>query len=373
MTINSTQKLGKLEALRGAAAFYVMLGHTFSNRLIVGGKDLSVLLDFGQEAVILFFVLSGFVIQYSFDRSKDKSFRLFFSKRFLRIYIPLLIVFLVNYIIVCFQKEYLFMPDWLELGGNIFMLQDAGALKPNVVCSFFLGNSPLWSLSYEWWFYMLFFFVATKYRNRASIIIYTLGIFAAASYLIYPNFINRILMYMSIWWVGADMARLYLNKIEISFKQLRFPLAVLLIEIAILSLNIYVNKEKLAQQLGYSTIGVSPYLEVRHFAFAFVSVTIALAWKKMKWLLFNKTIGLFEPFAKISFGVYISHWFLVAKATYLDFLIKNIYIRYTLYFAICFLFSYIVERKIYPYLSNKSLTRFRKREKEKNVLLGEFA
>ncbi|HEX2847994.1 MAG TPA: acyltransferase [Chitinophagaceae bacterium] len=366
------QKLTKLEALRGAAAFYVMLSHTFSNCLIIGGKDLSILMDFGQEAVILFFVLSGFVIQYSFERSKDKSFSVFFSKRFFRIYIPLVIVFLTNYILLCFQRGGIFNPDWLELTGNIFMLQDAEALKPNVICSFFLGNSPLWSLSYEWWFYMLFFLIATRYRKQASSIIYITGIIATASYLLYPNFVNRILMYMSIWWAGADMAMLYLRGAKIDFKSLRISLLVLLAEIVLLIMNVYFNKEKIANELGYSTIGVSPYLELRHFSFAFISVFAAIIWQKLHWVLFSRTVGLFEPFAKISFGVYISHWFLVAKASYLDGFVGNVYLRYTLYFGVCFCFSYIVERKIYPYFNNKFLNSMRHKEK-KPALANELA
>lgn len=367
------QKLAKLEALRGAAAFYVLLGHTFSNRLIIGGKDLSILMDFGQEAVILFFILSGFVIQYSFERSKDKSFRVFFSKRFFRIYIPLVIVFLTNYILACFQRGGMFNPDWLELMGNLFMLQDAEALKPNVICSFFLGNSPLWSLSYEWWFYMLFFLVATRYKKQASFIIYIVSIIATASYLIYPNFVNRILMYMSIWWAGADMAMLYLRGSKINFKSLRMPLLVLLTEIVFLVMNIYFNKEKIANQLGHSTVGISPYLELRHFSFAFISIFAAIIWQRIHWALFSKTIGVFEPFAKISFGVYISHWFLVVKASYLDDFIGNTYLRYTLYFAMCFCFSYIVERKIYPYFNNKFLNSMRHKGKEESVLTKELA
>lgn len=362
MKTPSSQKLAKLEALRGGAAFYVMLGHTFSDRLFIGGRNLSFLLDFGQEAVILFFILSGFVIQYSFERANDKSFTLFFAKRFLRIYIPLIIVFIVNYFLVCFQQRSIFYPDWMQLTGNILMLQDAGSLKPNVICGPFLGNSPLWSLSYEWWFYMLFFFIVSRNRKQASLIVYSIGLIAATTYFFYPNFINRILMYMIIWWIGADIAILYLNGRSISLRTLRGPLLALLATTLILILNAVFNKEKLAQQLGYSTIGVSPYLELRHFAFSFISILCAILWRNMKWIFFDKTIGIFGAFAKISFGVYISHWFLVAQASYLDGVVENGYLRYALYFAVCFLFSFVVERKIYPYLNNLILQPHKRKE-----------
>jgi peptidoglycan/LPS O-acetylase OafA/YrhL len=50
-------------------------------------------------------------------------------------------------------------PEWNTLLGNIFMLQDVISLKPNVISAVYMGNGVLWSLSYEWWFYILYCFV----------------------------------------------------------------------------------------------------------------------------------------------------------------------------------------------------------------------
>lgn len=88
------KRLEKLEAIRGFAAIYVVFYHLFASGIVIFGVNLSFLFRFGQEAVILFFLLSGFVIYHSFIKSKDHSnFKVFFWKRFLRIYIPLIIVF----------------------------------------------------------------------------------------------------------------------------------------------------------------------------------------------------------------------------------------------------------------------------------------
>ena len=180
-------------------------------------------------------------------------------------------------------------------------------------------------------------------------------------------------MYLMIWWVGADMALLYLKGLSISFRTVYKPLLFLLAAICILVLNVYFNKEKLADQLGHSSIGISPYLELRHFSFAAVVIAGAIVWKHWQWIFFDKTVGLFEPFAKISFGVYISHWFLVAEATYLDGLIENRSMKYVAYFIICFLFAYMVERKIYPYLSGKTLVISRKMNGRIKAVVGRFA
>jgi peptidoglycan/LPS O-acetylase OafA/YrhL len=218
------KKLTKLEAIRGFAAVYVVFHHTFSKGLFIFGKDISFFFRFGQEAVILFFFLSGFVIQFAYTKSKDKSFKTFFLKRFLRIYIPLVCVYIANYFVVTFSKTQLPDINVKELVGNIFMLQDISALKPNVICDPFMGNAPLWSLSYEWWFYMIFIVVVTKVKHNTSLIIYVIGTVAALTYLVYPNFINRELMYLIIWWIGTDMAKLHLNQSEVTFKSLKVPI-----------------------------------------------------------------------------------------------------------------------------------------------------
>lgn len=334
-------KITKLEAIRGLAAVYVVVHHTFSDGLRIKGFNLTPLISFGQEAVILFFLLSGFVIQYAYLRSKDKSFKTYFFKRFLRIYIPLLCVFVANYFIAA---AYTKPMDWFTLAGNLLMLQDISFLKPNVICDPFLGNGPLWSLSYEWWFYMLFFLITTKIKTNASTFVYLISIVSALSYIWFPNFVNRELMYLAIWWVGADLAEMYSKGTVIELSRLKLQLGALLSIIVLLTINVKINNIN-------STVGVSPFLELRHFAFAFIAVLMALAWSKLKWIFFDSTIGRFEAIASISFGIYISHWFLIARATYLNDYIANVFVRYSIYIIIACLFAFLVERIIYVYLN----------------------
>ncbi|MDB5150905.1 MAG: acyltransferase, partial [Mucilaginibacter sp.] len=287
---------------------------------------------------------------YAYLKSKDKSFKTFFFKRFNRIYIPLICVFIANYIVILISNNNGVSIDWAKLTGNLLMLQDVGSLKPNVICNPFFGNTPLWSLSYEWWFYMLFFVIINKVKDKSSVFVYGLSIIAAVTYVVYPNFVNRELMYLCIWWIGADMARLYVNGEKIDFKSIKVPLGALVLNIVILIINVKLQHSK-------NTIGVSPFLEVRHFSFALVSIIGAVLWSKIKWAGFNKTLGLFEVLAPISFGIYISHWFLVIEAHYFDKLIQNVPLRYLCYIIVCILFSYLVERVIYAGLNKVILKR----------------
>jgi len=56
----TSSRLGRLEALRGAAAAYVVLGHIGNGWY--GSPLMGLPVRFGLEAVILFFLISGFVI-----------------------------------------------------------------------------------------------------------------------------------------------------------------------------------------------------------------------------------------------------------------------------------------------------------------------
>lgn len=175
-------KIVKLEALRGFAAIYVVLHHLFSKSALLLSIDFSLFFRFGQEAVIIFFFLSGFVIQYSYENGKDKSTKIFIIKRLLRIYIPLFLVFITNILLLKSYNQ-IFAFDWKTLIGNILMVQDAGSLKPNVLCEPFLGNTPLWSLSYEWWFYILYILFVKLFNDKSSRIVYAIATVSAVTYI----------------------------------------------------------------------------------------------------------------------------------------------------------------------------------------------
>lgn len=341
-----TQKLEKLEALRGFAAIYVVLYHLFASGIVLFGINLTFLFKFGQEAVLLFFILSGFVITYSFEKSKDKSFKMFFCKRFFRIFIPLLIIFATNILLLSLKAKQFITIDFKNLFGNLLMLQDISISKPRVICDSFLNNLPLWSLSYEWYFYILFFIFFLIFKNNKSQKVYLITIIATITYLIYPNFINREIMYLSIWWLGGDIAILYLNKKAINFSNLKLPIFSLCVITILLFLNICIQGKLIFKDLN-GLFCYHPWLEFRHFLTTLIIINIALIWKKLNWIGFNQTFGIFKVFAPISFVIYISHYFLIINATYLNEFIPNIILRYIVYFLMCVIFSYLVEKVIY--------------------------
>ena len=101
----------------------------------------------GLEAVVLFFVLSGFLVGGASIRKalRGEFFAgRYFIDRFARIYVPFVPALALTIgLLIWFGIPF----SWAEAGLNLASLQGAFA-QP------FSGNTALWSLSYEVWFYI---------------------------------------------------------------------------------------------------------------------------------------------------------------------------------------------------------------------------
>ncbi len=340
-------KFQKLEAIRGFAAFYVVVYHLLIKvKLAAYGIDLLFPFRFGQEAVILFFLLSGFVIQYSFEATKDKSFKSYFFKRFTRIYIPLLFVFLLSYILKCIATRDVISADLRTLFGNIFMLQDVN-IKPNVLVGTYMGNTPLWSLAYEWWFYMLFFFIYKTVNERYHhLVVSLLVLLSGLSYIFYPFFLNRVLFYFGIWWIGVELAKLYIFNREITFRNLVYSFFLLSGCIVLCTLNCVLNLKG-----HHLSFGISPVLELRHFSFSLIVLFFAVLWCQFKWVGFDAIFGSFIKITPISYTLYISHWPLLIDRSYLSFL-PNTFSEILVAIFLTIGFSYFIETFLYLRIRN---------------------
>lgn len=350
------KKLMKLEAIRGFAAFYVLCHHSLPEYITIFGKHFTPW-KFAQEAVMMFFILSGFVIRYAWLSSPDKSFRSFFLKRSLRIFIPLICVFIAHYILLVLSNQTITDSGIYSLLGNLLMLQQVPEIwnQPSWFQPF-LGNKALWTLSFEWWFYMMFFFITYRFGSKASKAVYIITVIAAITYIFFPSSINREIMYLILWWMGADMASLYANGQPITLSSMKVPLLVLAcIGTLVICHFFYYQHLHPGNELHFV---FTPVIEIRHFWFCFFAIIAAIGWQRLHWVGFRYTFGLFEILAPISFSLYISHWYFVSYATYLDGFVDNTYLRFLVYTLICCVFCYLVERIVYPKLSKQILAYF---------------
>jgi len=225
------------------------------------------------------------------------------------------------------------------------MFQDIISLKPNVISGVYMGNGVLWSLSYEWWFYMIFFVLSNKIKiGKINTWVNGLAIIAALSYLIYPFFINRIIMYFAIWWIGVRFADIYMKGLDFTFKRIKSHVYVLITIMLLLGINLYINFNY-THVYNYPLVAY-PFIELRHFVFAFFAMLSSVIWNYLNWFGFDNVFGVFKYLAPFSYVIYISHHYLVVEASYLEF-INNAIVEYTLYFLLMLLFSYVMEVVVY--------------------------
>ena len=146
-----------LDLLRLVAAILVVISH-FCQHGFVSPAVRAFLPEMGREAVVLFFVLSGFVIAYS-TTDKAVDLRQYVVARCARIYSVaapiLLLAFLLGLALYWYAPSgkldfqiarfYLYLPSHLLFTGELWNL----SLTPPLLGSY-------WSLGFEVWYYVLF-------------------------------------------------------------------------------------------------------------------------------------------------------------------------------------------------------------------------
>ncbi|MEU5880654.1 acyltransferase [Spirillospora sp. NPDC047279] len=161
-----TVRLGWLDALRGLAALTVAFHHGTARFTPAFHNDMLAWFDPGFAGVLVFFLVSGYIIPASLERTG--SLRRFWISRAFRIY-PLLLValgatLLLNPVVTTLApgRWDAFDPATLIV-SHLTMLQDLLAV-PSAI-------GPLWTLSYEMVFYFLAtaFFAVGLHRRSAAI------------------------------------------------------------------------------------------------------------------------------------------------------------------------------------------------------------
>ncbi|EAZ88671.1 acyltransferase family protein [Crocosphaera chwakensis] len=342
--ISSSKKyIKKLDYIRGFAAFYVLIYHIFALTDFMPEIVENLFFSFGQEAVILFFLLSGFVIYLSVYPKTDLTFHYYFIRRFRRIYFPLIVALFLSVFLAILNQQFIQKFSWSELLGNLLMLQDFSA-KPGILVRPFLANYPLWSLSYEWWFYLLFFpfykSILFQLNNRIYFV-FIVSFISYVIYIIYPNAIALYLAYFIIWWCGVEAADIYLKQQRFTVRSMK-PILICLFLMSIISFIPVISISTI--RLGYY-----PFLNFRHFASAFLAILAGLIWYVNKLRYFDSILGFFYIISPISYGIYILHYPILAQLHLHKYgLNLHISLEYTLKLLLIFSLAYLVEIKLQP-------------------------
>jgi peptidoglycan/LPS O-acetylase OafA/YrhL len=195
-----------LTGIRGLAAFWVMLLHLQNYRPhgLLGVAGLRQLSRDGWLAVDLFFVLSGFIMMHvhGFDfvrPSLDRAKR-FYLLRFIRIYpvhfvvlvlhvpLPLLALRAGKAVSASAFSSHSFLLSLFMLNGWGFSGSDG-------------WNVPSWSVSSEWFAYLLFpLTAAAVHRVRTRRLALAIGIAILVSALVLGGFVSDWRQYMLPFW-----------------------------------------------------------------------------------------------------------------------------------------------------------------------------
>jgi len=288
-----------------------------------------------------FFLVSGFVIYYSScGGGRQPTAKRYFVSRIRRIYPIFCFALLSGYLLQCLTAREFVHPDWVQLAGNLLMLQDNGYLKSGVWFGCFGGNGPLWSLSYEVWFYILFFLVirlSLKQGNGLRHVVGAASLIAAVLFCAVPNAIALYLSYFITWWSGVELAREFDRRGHMTFKQ-QWPVILWLIVLAGWWTGVTLYRHwHLKQALLF---GVEPVLQLRHVCAAIALMVLGIAWAKARFVGFRPLLGWGVWMAPISYGLYVLHYPLLI---YLENFGHSALVNFALTSAIVIPLAYLLE------------------------------
>lgn len=312
----------ELDSLRGLAALLVFSSHiyllfheTIITSFLFKYGPLRFLVA-GSEAVIFFFVLSGFVLSISFYSSQSLNYGAYVIKRICRIYFPylvsILIAFLFRELFYMSRIEgltYWFNDNWAN-GYNFNSLLDHMVLIGTFTSSI---NNVVWSLVHEMRISLIFpfiMFLVVKIDTVKGIgLAITMSIISIIYYnLTNPQFIGTELYttvhYSAMFIIGALLAK-HIKVISVRMLLIKRAYKIAVLITGILTylyvhpsfvLNIFISDF----DSFYRTVIDTWFVSIG----SCVLIIFATSSNQLKRILRNKV---FSYLGKISYSLYLTH------------------------------------------------------------------
>jgi peptidoglycan/LPS O-acetylase OafA/YrhL len=226
-----------LDLVRGSAALLVLSVH-LRNMLFMDYPEAIrrgmsrifslpyVLTSGGHQAVVLFFVLSGYLVGGSvlrMLREKKWNWEVYLLHRFVRLWIVLL-----PGLVLCYFWDSIGLRTHLMLYHGIIPFYETGDISQLQTLKAFFGNlfflhpmlvrtygsdGPLWSLSYEFWYYILFPLGLSALRREFSW--RTRGL-CVVGFLLAAFFVRTAILPMfPVWLLGMALALVRTPRISV--------------------------------------------------------------------------------------------------------------------------------------------------------------
>ena len=140
----------------------------------------------GDLAVDFFFVLSGFVIALNYQNFLNNlnKFSIFIKRRFFRLY-PLHLVMLILYLLIEVAKYFFELYNGIQANEPSFSVNNLKTFISNIFLFHGIVDKELsynevsWSISFEFYTYLIFGLIAILFRNK-----YTFNFFVVLIFLI---------------------------------------------------------------------------------------------------------------------------------------------------------------------------------------------
>jgi peptidoglycan/LPS O-acetylase OafA/YrhL len=300
-----SRRVAKLDSVRGIAALMVVIGHCggFSFFGLADSPSfrwLAILWD-GESAVVMFFLLSGYVLSLQLGSPAPPNFWQYLVRRVLRIWPAFAVTVVLAWLVFVtlgipvdagHHHGAPRIPGWHDLVSNLLMIGNEYAIDP-----------PVWSLYVEMRLSVVFplFFLLTKRVSAIWALLLSLMLSIVLSRAVHwplPEFVLSLAStsrYIVLFVVGAVLAQAG-NPVEKAFVGMGAILRYALLALALTCL-LYRFVEINGQMLP-----LAGYIRWLGTTLLFL---FCLYWKPMEPVL-NKKMLLF--LGRVSYGVYLTHF-----------------------------------------------------------------
>lgn len=292
-------RIDKLDALRGVAALVVVAQHAMEQVIRYGGAGatlqgvLDVLfrtgMNFGRFGVAMFFLISGFVIPFSFRSARPLTG--FAVSRFFRLYPAYWVSLAFALVIIAITARP--MPSGVDIAANITMFQK------------FVGQEDIvgayWTLAIELIFYFccagLF---AVKGLGNSRILLPVTAVLlvlslagGASSMLLGRHLPSGIPLHLSLMFLGAMMRLGWLDGDLLAKKAIKPLIALLIIAIPIIQWTSYPESAVSNEYIQPFAFTIGYYIALAMFTF---TMTRNISFR-----------GIWVWLGTISYAVYVLH------------------------------------------------------------------
>lgn len=316
----------QLDSIRGLSAIVVLIAHAQQIFLAsITTKFYAVSGLVAQAAVMVFFVLSGLLIGKSITKQPPEDFnrKKYFINRFNRIYPPLLFSFLI--VLILYALAPYAFPSGTHHFLNHYPLSRNGLMLdiPSLLCSavFLNGftcntvdsNGPLWSLSYEVWFYILIACIY-GYKRKLNLILFSVGI-------IFLGFFSKVFVILFFVWLAGFFLGIVHNKNKDFHKIIKW-MTVLTLMASFLFAVLYVINFHYSENISIPFFNKN--ISLVFFQFSIGMFTSCLFYKILNGEICFPT--LFKNTSQFSYTLYIIHFpiFLFIFGVFEVYIIRNL-------------------------------------------------